>query len=236
MSEAGAPLTLAPGQPWQHALLGDAATSALFAAPRQLEHLRRIECGWLEARAALGTVDADEAARAVRAMRHAPLDVDALAEGARRDGVIVPTLVAALRGAVPEPLAALVHTGLTSQDVVDAAALLSAREANALLDERLAATLGQIAALDERFGAVPLLARTRMQVARPITVGARLRAWAAPLERHRERLVELEGRLFVFGVGGADGTGSALERDAAASAHVARALGLVPGEPASRPA
>ena len=57
--------------------------------------------------------------------------------------------------------------------------------------ERLAGLVNRLAALDAVFGARPLMARTRMQAALPVTVADRLAVWRLPLEGHLDRLNRL---------------------------------------------
>jgi|GEM_PF-743588 len=226
-----APIALAIGQPWQHGLLGDDDMAALFGERAQCQHLRNVQIAWLQVRADAALIDPATARRAIERVRSAALDVDALAAGGERDGVVVPALVAMLRRDQPDPVALAIHAGLTSQDVVDAAALLTARQVNALLETRL---LGVLRHIDEAVGAHGerrITGRTRMQAAGSLRVGERLLAWRGPVARAVERLSEVSGRLLAYAPGGALGIGIDLPDGVRLGAELATRLRLFPGKP-----
>jgi 3-carboxy-cis,cis-muconate cycloisomerase len=137
-------------------------------------------------------------------------------------------LVSALRARVSGP----VHTGLTSQDVLDTALMLLARGVLTRVSgdlERVAAALARLA--DEHRASV-MAGRTLTQFAVPITFGLKAARWLAGV---LDSLGELEvvSRNLPVQCGGAAGTLARVESDplAAASAF-AGFLGLVwPGMP-----
>jgi 3-carboxy-cis,cis-muconate cycloisomerase len=148
-----------------------------------------------------------EAARAiVDALARFSPDVAGLREATTRDGVVVPELVRQMREAVGAPHGEHLHFGATSQDVVDTALVLRLKPALAVLDARLEGIGTLLGKLKSRFGARPLMGRTRMQAAIPITVGDRLESWSAPLARDRLRLHAFMPALLAVQFGGAAGT------------------------------
>lgn len=215
---------LTPGPPWLSDLLGDPQVAALYAADHQSALLRRIEGAWTDGLAAAGHVPTGVADAARRAVETASLDVADLAHGTARDGVVVPALVQALRAGQPSDVAEAIHTGLTSQDVIDAAATLTARDAMGILADRLDAALRGLDDLRRTHGDRPLMGRTRMQAARATTMGTRLAAWSGPLRRQQARLDGLRAELEGFGFGGAVGDGGGV--DPAVADAALRALGL----------
>lgn len=108
------------------------------------------------------------------------------------------------------------HTGLA----------LRLKDLAALLLDRLDAVIGALAELRRRDGAVPLIARTRMQRARPFTAGAKLATWIAPLEHYHAALRDLMPRLLVIQFGGPIGTREDLrgQGDAVADAMASRLM------------
>ncbi|MEM7642366.1 MAG: lyase family protein [Pseudomonadota bacterium] len=171
-------MSLAPGTPWTRELLGDAQIEALFGEAAQVALLKRVEVAFLEAQAEVGVLDAGRVAEAVAAVEAAGLDPAALVDGTSVDGVVVPALVRALRGGRD-----IVHTGLTSQDVIDAAAVLTARAVDRVLAVRLSEVVARIDDLASRFGDREMGGRTRMQWAGPLPVAERLRSWGGPVVR-----------------------------------------------------
>ena len=174
---------------------------------------------------AAGTLTVDAAALAA-----------ALAADAVADGNPVGAVVGRLRAAVADPEAAgWVHRGATSQDILDTALAIVAREALAAIVADLDRAIDALAALAIRYRDLPAAARTLTQHAVPTTVGARFADWLLPLADARD---DLAGRGLPAQLGGAAGTLSALVEELGADlasrlpAEFARAAGLrVPDAP-----
>ena len=229
MSEAAAPEGPdGRGGGWLSAVTGDAEVAARLAEPRQIEDMRRVEAAHARALGVAGRVPPTVAQAAAEAIAAAEIDTDRLAREAVADGMPVPSLVRQLRAAAPEALRGAVHEGLTSQDVMDSALVLALRDILALFEDRLSGLEAALAALEGRHGAAPLMARTRMQAALPVTVGHRIGQWRRPLAGHRARLAQLRPRLLVLQLGGPVGTrggfggqGDAIAREMAAELDLA---------------
>jgi 3-carboxy-cis,cis-muconate cycloisomerase len=211
--------------PWLGALFGDPEIAALWSPQTQLNHMLRFEAAWSRALGHVGRIDANTAEETARHILGTTLDLTALATGTARDGLPIPALVRLLKANAPDPTA--VHQGATSQDVMDTALALTLQATSALLDQRLAALHGALTDLDHRFGANPLMGRTRMQAAMPIHVRDRLRPWITPLAAHRTRLARATEGVALLQFGGAAGDRAAMGADAPRiAAHLANALGL----------
>ncbi|WP_378946036.1 3-carboxy-cis,cis-muconate cycloisomerase [Mesorhizobium sp. ANAO-SY3R2] len=221
-------MTVSPfDHPYLSVLLGDEETARQFSVEAEVAAMLAFECALAEAEADEGVIAVD-AARAIAAVLTSfEPDMAALAAGVARDGVVVPELVRQLRAAVGALHGGAVHFGATSQDVIDTALVLRLRPVLDRLDVLLAQLVAALAGLEDRFGANPLMGRTRMQAAIEITVADRICAWRGPLERHRARLAVLRPELLVVQFGGAAGTLEKLD-DKAASVRSALAekLGL----------
>jgi 3-carboxy-cis,cis-muconate cycloisomerase len=169
--------------------------------------------------AAEGIIPAAAAAAIAAACQTFAPDLAAVRTAAARDGVAVPELVRQLRTTISEPYGKHLHFGVTSQDVVDTGLVRRLAPVLALFDGRLTALIGALHSLDTRFGARRLMGLTRMQDALPITVADRLATWRLPLERHLQRLAELQPRVIVLQFGGAVGTLDKLGDKGPAVAH-----------------
>jgi len=212
---------------WLAGFAGDAGIRDRLGEARQIGDMLRVEAAYARALGTVGQVPARVAEAAASAIAVAGIDRDRLAREALADGMPVPSLSRQLREAVPDELAAAVHTGLTSQDVMDTALVLALRDVLALLESRLATLEAALDDLKGRFGAAPLMARTRMQAALPVTAGHRIGQWRAPLAGHRARLAELRPRLLRVQLGGPVGTRGSLKGDGDAIARAMAAdLGL----------
>jgi 3-carboxy-cis,cis-muconate cycloisomerase len=140
--------------------------------------------------------------------------------------VPVPELVRQLRAQAPEAVRAAIHTGLTSQDVIDTALVLALRDLFDLFEARLAATADALGALGERLGGLRMTGVTRSQPALPVTFAARLAGWLAPFPDHFDRLEALRPLVLRLQFGGPVGD---RPRDAVAVAMAAE-LGLAAPE------
>lgn len=208
----------------------DPTLAAEFSATAFARRMLAFETAWTRALARVGAVPEDEAAAALAAIAaFDPGAVAVLAQGSDRDGLPVPALVKALRQGLDAGPAKAIHSGATSQDVIDSAMALTLIAVTEALDARLATALTQLDDLAARFGPAPMMARTRMQAALPATVALRLDAWRRPLADHRARLVPLRAEFGRVQVGGAVGRRDLPEGQGTAVAEeVARLLGLAP--------
>jgi 3-carboxy-cis,cis-muconate cycloisomerase len=199
-----------PVSPFDHpvlsGLLGDEEVLRRFSFEAELAAMLAFERALAEAEAEQGVICDDAAAAIGAALARFRPDMGRLKAETAKDGVVVPELVRQLRAAVGEPHGTKIHFGATSQDVIDTALVLRLKPATARLDQLLKEVAGLLDVLEERFGGRVLTGMTRMQPAVPIHVSDRIAAWRRPLERHRDRLAELSGRLFVVQFGGAAGT------------------------------
>jgi 3-carboxy-cis,cis-muconate cycloisomerase len=138
----------------------------------------------LAAEAALARARGQDAlADAIAAVR---LDPAELGRRAAESGNPVVPLVESLRElAGPE-----VHEGATSQDILDTAAMLVARDALVPLREDLGAAADAAAALAAEHRATPAIGRTLLQQALPTTFGLKAAGWMRGLDIAGERLGE----------------------------------------------
>jgi 3-carboxy-cis,cis-muconate cycloisomerase len=133
------------------------------------------------------------------------LDLATVVAKAADAGNPVPPLVRALQDAVGPDAARAVHVGATSQDVLDTALLLLARNAIAAIDADLTAAAAVAARLAETHRDDVVMGRTLMQQALPTTFGLKAAGWLAGLGGALLRLAEVVAALPVQ-YGGAVGT------------------------------
>ena len=126
-------------------------------------------------------------------------DLDELARDGRVAGNPVEPLVRALR----ERGVAEAHRGATSQDILDTAAMLVAREARTLILADLDSAARRCAALADEHRSTVMAARTLMQQAVPTTFGLKAAGWLVGLLDARGRL---GGWTPTAQLGGAGGT------------------------------
>ncbi len=208
-------------------LLGDGETTSAFSIKADLDAMLGFEAALAEAQASCGIISG-EAANAINAAITAfEPDIRAIGMATARDGVAVPELVRQLRIAVGAPHDGSVHFGATSQDAIDTSLALRLVPVLNLFLSRLNLIDSALAQMIESHGKTPLMARTRMQTAIPITWGDRLSAWRAPPANHAHDLHVLKQRVLAVQLGGAAGTLDMLgENGPAVRAALAARLGL----------
>jgi 3-carboxy-cis,cis-muconate cycloisomerase len=153
----------------------------------------------------------EEAADAIAAKCNAELvDVTRLEEEGAAAGTNAIPLVRTLTELVDESARGFVHWGTTSQDVVDTALMLQARDAVGVLVEQLSAVGVACLSLAERHRRTPMAGRTLLQHASPITFGLKAAHWLALTTRQIQRLKEVRDTSIAVQFGGAVGTLAAL--------------------------
>ena len=168
--------------------------------------LLAVEAALARAAAGTGLVPTTAADAVTAACAHPErLDLATVVARAADAGNPVPPLVRVLQDAVGERDAVAVHVGATSQDVLDTALLLMARDAIAAVDADLAAAAETVAGLARTHRDDVLPGRTLMQQALPTTFGLKAAGWLAGLDGARLRLAEVVASLPVQ-YGGAVGT------------------------------
>ncbi len=182
---------------------------AIFEEENRLQRLLDVEAALARAEAQSGVIPADAAKGISKHATTKEVTVDrvtALEKETRHD---IMAVVLALTEAAGSEAGKYVHFGATSNDISDTATALQLRGAIAILDEDLAALAQALADLAKRHRGTVMLGRTHGQAATPITFGLKMAVYAAEVERHRERLVEMSKRVVVGKMSGAVGTGAA---------------------------
>jgi len=173
-----------------------AAFRAAVSDESWLEAMLDAERALANAESLVGVIPANAAAAVAERCDESLYDVDALCEDGRAAGNPVEPLVRALRAQVGGEHAGYAHYGATSQDVLDTASMLVARNALALLDDELAGLARECARLASDHRSSPMAARTLLQQAVPTTFGLKAAGWlvAVVAARRRRSLEERQAR------------------------------------------
>ncbi|GAA5515050.1 3-carboxy-cis,cis-muconate cycloisomerase [Deinococcus carri] len=192
-------------------LFSQPEVAALFSDEAYVRRLLEVEGALAAVQGRLGIIPPESAGAILQLTRTFSPDLGQLREGLLTDGVPVSALLGQLRPALPAPARDHLHFGATTQDIVDTASVLAAREALGVLRRELLAVGDRLAELSQAHAGTLMPGRTHSQQALPVTFGLKAAGWLTPITRHLERLRELEGRLYVVSFGGAAGTLAALE-------------------------
>ncbi|HTX95392.1 MAG TPA: lyase family protein [Mycobacterium sp.] len=165
---------------------GDHRAGALMSDESLLGSMVAVESAWLSALAAAGIAPA-ACARADLSKLLAHHDGESLAIEAEGGGNPIIGLVELLRQRAAPAVAAWIHRGLTSQDVLDTSLMLGVR---AVVEELVSQLRQQIVALTELatvHRGTPMVARTLTQHAAPTTFGAKAAGWLTGIVGHTTR-------------------------------------------------
>lgn len=196
---------------------GDERAGSTMSESALLTAMVDVEAAWLQAMIDVGSAPASAKHDLAGLVDDA--DISPLAEAAESGGNPVIALVALLRDRVETAspdTARWLHRGLTSQDVLDTALVLCARDALGCVDLDLDRQIDALINLADMHRATPMVARTLTQHAVPITFGAKAAAWLSGLLDAAETVASTIATLPAQ-FGGAAGTLSAATELAAAS-------------------
>jgi 3-carboxy-cis,cis-muconate cycloisomerase len=201
-------------------LYGAGRCGAALSDRSWLQAMLEFEAALARAGVAEGLVPEPSAVAIAEACQADRFDLDELGRESAVHATPVVGLVAALRAAVAEPHAEYVHRGATSQDVIDSAAMLVAKRAAQPLLEDADAAAAAAAAGARRHARTPMVGRTLLQQALPVSFGLVAAGWSYGVADAAARLRAVTEELPVQ-LGGPVGSGSPV-----LATRVARELSL----------
>ncbi|PCF96405.1 class-II fumarase/aspartase family protein [Vreelandella nigrificans] len=150
------------------------------------------ELALAEVQEASGAVPSGASQQMREQLEGANFNVAEIAQGIASGGNVAIPFVKQSRGLLPSELKRYWHQGATSQDVVDSALMLLLKPRLAALDDLLLRCRSAATALMDVHIDTPMVGRTLMQQALPITFGVKVAHWAVGLEQTRRRLSAVE--------------------------------------------
>lgn len=173
-----------------------------------------IEAALAKVQGRLGLIPAEAAAEIVRVCQIENIDMVTLKAETVRIGYPILGVVSQINLLCREKLGEYCHWGATTQDITDTATVLQIREALAIVDADLKAIGDDLAALAKKHRDTPMIGRSNLQQAVPVTFGYKMAGLLSAIERHRERLAQLRPRVLQGEFAGAAGTLASLEKGA----------------------
>jgi 3-carboxy-cis,cis-muconate cycloisomerase len=162
----------------------------------------------------LGIIPEEAADEIVSHCRIENIDMARLREQTERIGYPILGVVTQLNQLCRDKLGEYVHWGATTQDITDTATVLQIREALELVDGELAAIAKAMGKLAKDHRLTPVIGRSNLQQAIPVTFGYKMAGLLSAVLRHRERLAQLKERVLVGEFAGAAGTLASIEKGA----------------------
>jgi 3-carboxy-cis,cis-muconate cycloisomerase len=175
----------------------------------------------------LGIIPKEAADEIVRNCELSQIDWVQLKAKTEQIGYPIIAVVNQINAHCRDKLGEYCHWGATTQDITDTATVLQMREGLALVEQDLADIADALAALARQHRDTPIIGRSNLQQATPITFGYKMASILAGIQRHQERLTQLKPRVLMGEFGGASGVLSSLESGAMETqAALMKELGL----------
>lgn len=162
----------------------------------------------------LGLIPQEAADEIVSHCELEQIDMARLRQQTERIGYPILGVVTQVNQLCRDKLGEYVHWGATTQDITDTATVLQIREALVLVDDELAAIAQALATLAREHRLTPIIGRSNLQQAIPVTFGYKMAGLLSAVLRHRERIAQLRERVLVGEFAGAAGTLASLQTGA----------------------
>ena len=188
---------------------GRAQMREIFSEESKLRKLLEVEAALARAHARAGNIPKADAEAITKAAQGGLVTLErvrAIEEEIKHDIMAVARALTEASG----PAGRFVHLGATSNDIIDTANGIQAREALGVLAQGLEELLDVLCALAERHARTVQVGRTHGQWAVPTTFGLKVAVFASEVQRHLKRLDEMRDRVCVGKMTGAVGTGAGL--------------------------
>ena len=162
----------------------------------------------------LGLIPKEAAEEIISHCHLEQIDMARLRQQTERIGYPILGVVTQINQLCRDKLGEYVHWGATTQDITDTATVLQIRQALTLVDDELAAIAKALAKLAKEHRLTPVIGRSNLQQAIPVTFGFKMAGLLSSVLRHRERIAQLRERVLVGEFAGAAGTLASLETGA----------------------
>jgi 3-carboxy-cis,cis-muconate cycloisomerase len=187
---------------------------SVWSDENRTQHYLDIEAALAKVQGKLGIIPQEAADEIVGHCRLDQIDMAELRRQTERIGYPIIAVVNQINALCRDGLGEYCHWGATTQDITDTATVLQIREALDLVDDELTAISAGLARLAREHRDTPMIGRSNLQQAIPVTFGYKMAGLLSAIERHRERLGQLRERVLVGEFAGAAGTLASLETGA----------------------
>jgi 3-carboxy-cis,cis-muconate cycloisomerase len=208
-------------------IFSDARMRQVWSDENRTAKYLDIERALAKVQGQLGLIPQEAADEIVKNCELSMIDWDKLKAKTEQIGYPIIAVVNQINANCRDRLGEYCHWGATTQDITDTAMILQMREGLALVEQDLKDISDALAVLAKLYRDTPIIGRSNLQQATPITFGYKMASILAGIERHRERLQQLKPRVLMGEFGGASGTLSSLEKGAMETqAALMKELGL----------
>lgn len=193
-------------------VFGTPEMRGVFEEDRFVERFLEVEAALARAEARVGVIPEDAATEISARASLEYVDMDEVEANVEEIHLFTMAIIDAWKDEVGEA-GEYIHWGATSQDISDTAMLLQVREGLGVVRRDLEAIGDILGELAVDHAETPMIGRTHHVHALPMTFGLKAATWLDEVERHLDRLDDLEDRLFDLQFFGAVGTLASLGED-----------------------
>ncbi|XRM45813.1 hypothetical protein ABZX51_008887 [Aspergillus tubingensis] len=189
-------------------LFGTEEIRDIFSDEAYIKCLVEVEIALARAEAKVNVIPHESANVIAENAKYENIDLDRMAADTENVGYPVLPLVWQLAEMVPEEHAKYIHWGATTQDIMDCASMVQMRRGLVIVRRNLHELDATLKSLSEKYADT-----THLQHALPITFGYKCAVYLSGIQRHIQRLSEIECRCLLVQFGGAAGTLASLGSD-----------------------
>ena len=190
------------------------AMRAVWSDENRTTQYLAIERALAIVQARLGLIPQEAADEIVSHCHLDQIDMARLREQTERIGYPILGVVTQINQLCRDKLGEYVHWGATTQDITDTATVLQIRQALELVEADLKRLASALARQASEHRLTPVIGRSNLQQAIPVTFGYKMAGILSAVQRHQERLQQLRARVLVGEFAGAAGTLASLETGA----------------------
>jgi 3-carboxy-cis,cis-muconate cycloisomerase len=194
---------------WFDTLFTTDAMRRVFADRTRLQAILDFEAALAKSLAMVGIAPARAAETIASQCRAELFDLSSLSKASRVTGNSAIPVIHELESLVAqqsEEAARYVHFGATSQDAMDTGLVLQIRDALDVMTWDLEYLSIALEGLANKHKHTPMVGRTWLQQAVPMTFGLKVVGWLSAVARHQERIGQIRAENLVLQLGGAAGT------------------------------
>lgn len=171
-----------------------------------------VEAALARAEAEVGLIPASAVERITETADLSHVDDDRLGERVAEMGLLIMAIIETWQEAIGD-VREYIHCGATSQDVSDTVVVLQLRAAHEPFRRDLTTIRDELVDIAAEHRDTSMISRTHHIHATPITFGLKTASWLEEVDRHLDRLAELEERVFALQSFGATGALGSLDDD-----------------------
>src|SRR5437762_13075324 len=187
-------------------IFGTEAMRQVWSDGNRIQKYLDFEAGLARAQAKLKIIPQEACDEILKHVKVDQYDFEKLKKETERIGYPVLPVVSQLVKLCKDGLGEWCHWGATTQDITDTATIMLIHEGLVLIEDDLAAISAAMAELASRHRDTPMIGRSNLQQAVPVTFGYKMAGILSAIERHRARLAELRPRVLMGEFAGAAGT------------------------------